>query len=129
MYEHSRSLYRELKPYLLPDRPGSATMRRSLLGACEGTLVQLASDKPPAAPVKQLFTAVRGLVPAQHQMGVFSIIDQRVTGLAAELERRREIAGGSLLRCAANNRRGLPCGREPLQGSRYCPSHQQQAAA
>ena len=48
---------------------------------------------------------------------------------AAVLERIGPVAANSLLRCAAVNRRGKPCGREPLRGLRYCPSHQHLASS
>ena len=60
------------------------------------------------------------------QMRVYRTID-RYMAVAAEYVDRREQEGVSLdgtpLSCHASTRKGTPCQRVPLPGSKYCPSH------
>ena len=55
---------------------------------------------------------------------MFQLIERGVGQVADRLDEERVDDGrDNLLRCAAVNRKGKPCGREPMRGSRYCPSH------
>ncbi len=126
MYELSRDLYRALRPSVIPDprRPGRS--ERLLLAACEHTIERIARDlRRYPRPARHLFGQVRFLFPLQEQLQAYRIIEEH---LAAALETLEAEIGDdpsrtSALRCASINRKGRPCGREPLRGSRYCPSH------
>lgn len=125
MYEHSRTLFRTLKPEVLPDPVHPGRPGRTLLSACEASVERMAMDprfRPYAA--RQLFSQIRFLFPLHRQIEVFRLIEQGVGTVADRLDEER-IADGrqNLLRCASVNRKGKPCGREPMRGSRYCPSH------
>jgi hypothetical protein len=66
------------------------------------------------------------LFPLSKQMLAFSVIERHMR-LAAEYVDTQARVGNSLtgapLICHATTRRGTACQREPLPGSRYCPSH------
>ena len=61
-----------------------------------------------------------------EQMRVHRVID-RYMRVAAQFVDEREREGisldGSPLCCHASTRKGTPCQRVPLPGSKYCPSH------
>lgn len=125
MFEHSRELFRLLRPELARDplHPGRAN--RVLVAACEESVGRLAQDARFRlhAP-RQLFRQVRFLFPLDQQVQVFRLIEHGVSEVADRLDEERiEDGRENLLRCAAVNRKGKPCGREPMRGSRYCPSH------
>jgi hypothetical protein len=128
MYQFSRSMYRELSGLLMPDpRFGAVVNKQRLLHACEGTVERLANDRYYfARPARTLFNDVRTLFPLNRQMIVYSVIERHMR-LAADyvdlLAREGESVTGTPLCCHATTRRGTPCRREPLAGSRYCPSH------
>jgi hypothetical protein len=128
MYQFSRSIYRELATCVIDDpRAVAAANRERLLRACETVLERLANDRHYfARPARTLFNDVRTLFPLNRQLFVFSVIDRHIR-LAAEYVDMRARAGESLtgepLCCHATTRRGTACQREPLPGSRYCPSH------
>jgi hypothetical protein len=128
MYQFSRSIYRELAGNVTEhSRCAVVENRQRLLQACEGAMERLANDRHYfARPARTLFNDVRTLFPLSKQMLVFSVIDRHMR-LAAEYVEMRARAGQSLtgepLYCHATTRRGTPCRREPLPGSRYCPSH------
>ena len=125
MYEHSRGLFRLLKPELMPDPGHPGRPVRLLRDACEGSVERMAMDprfRPYAA--RALFRQVRFLFPLHRQLSAFRLIEGGVVEVADQLDAERESDGRqNLLRCAAANRKGKPCGREPMRGSRYCPSH------
>jgi hypothetical protein len=125
MYEHSRDLFRLLKPELMPDAGHPGRPGRMLLAACEGSVERMAMDarfRPYAA--RQLFRHTRVLFPLHRQLPVFRLIERGVSKVADTLDAERASDGRqNLLRCAAVNRKGKPCGREPMRGGRYCPSH------
>ena len=78
--------------------------------------------RPHAA--RQLFRHTRVLFPLHRQLPAFRLIERGVARVADSLDEEREHDGRqNLLRCAAINRKGKPCGREPMRGGRYCPSH------
>lgn len=128
MYQFSRSMYRELAEFVVPDvncRSGAAKTR--LLGSCEAAVERLANDRHYfARPARTLFNDVRMLFPLSKQLLAYSVIERHMR-LAAEwvdLQARigNSVSGAPLI-CHATTRRGTPCQREPLPGSRYCPSH------
>ena len=128
MYQFSRSMYRELSEFVIPENKcavGAAKTR--LLTSCESAVERLASDRHYfARPARTLFNDVRTLFPLSKQLVAFSVIDRHMR-LAADYVDQHARGGHSLtgapLICHATTRRGTPCQREPLPGSRYCPSH------
>jgi hypothetical protein len=129
MYQFSRSMYRELSDCVVPT--GSCTCeaeaKARLLSACESAVERLATDRHYfARPARTLFMDVRMLFPLNKQRLAYSVIDRHMR-LAADYVDLAAREGTSLtgapLVCHATTRRGTPCQREPLPGSRYCPSH------
>ncbi|HEX8646844.1 MAG TPA: hypothetical protein VF715_08065 [Thermoleophilaceae bacterium] len=121
-------MYRELSPIVQPDCHGCAReSRRALLVSCERAFTRLATDRHYfARPTRTLFNDVRSHFPMTRQMDVYRVID-RYMHVAAEYVVQREQEGlsidGSPLCCHASTRKGTPCQRVPLPGSKYCPSH------
>jgi hypothetical protein len=128
MYQFSRSMYRELADCVVADQARSlAAGKTRLLLACEAAVERLANDRHYfARPARTLFNDVRMLFPLSKQMMAFSVIERHMR-LAAEYVDTQAREGNSLtgapLICHATTRRGTACQREPLPGSRYCPSH------
>jgi hypothetical protein len=128
MYQFSRSVYRELGPMVVADRYGPACHNRQLfLQSCEKAFRRLASDRHYfARPARSLFNEVRIYFPMTMQMRVYQVIERHMT-LATQFVDERERQGisldGSPLCCHASTRKGTPCQRVPLPGSKYCPSH------
>jgi hypothetical protein len=128
MYQFSRSLYRELAPEVIEDKFGSASANRArLLGACEGAVERLATDRHYfARPARTLFNDVRMLFPMSSQLRVYRLIEGHMV-LATAFVDRAAAAGltldGTPLACHATTRRGTECQRIPLPGHQYCPSH------
>ena len=128
MYQFSRSMYRELADFVQPDH-GYAVVdaKARLLTSCEAAVERLAADRHYfARPARSLFNDVRMLFPLNKQLVAFSVIERHMR-LAADwvdLQARtgHSVTGAPLI-CHATTRRGTPCQREPLPGSRYCPSH------
>ena len=122
----SRELWRALKPSLMPDprRPGWS--ESYLLEACEAGVARIAAD-PRSQPMaaRSLFTAARSLMKAQDQLRASQVIEAHLSRARAffDAERGRAGAAGSTPRCAALNRKGKPCGREPIWGTPFCVSH------
>lgn len=113
-------MYRELASNALGDR-------LALLRSCEAAVERLAKDRHYfARPTKTLFNDVRSLFPIEQQARAFCIIDRHMK-LAARYVDMQEQVGVSLdgapRTCHATTRKGTACQREPLPGSRYCPSH------
>jgi hypothetical protein len=118
MYALIRSLFRDLRP-LMAD-PANWREQELLLDACQALTQRVLLGDAPARPARSLFRAVRHLFPVHRQERVLEVIRVHVEAaemLASNLEpiRRR--------RCDAFSRRGLPCQREALPGTRFCPSH------
>lgn len=128
MYQFSRSLYRELGPLVVEDRYGTVVHNRQMfLQSCEKAFRRLASDRHYfARPARSLFNEVRIYFPMSAQMRVRRTIERHVV-IAAQYVDAREREGisldGSPLCCHASTRKGTPCQRVPLPGSKYCPSH------
>jgi hypothetical protein len=128
MYQFSRSMYRELADCVVGDQARAVAVGKTrLLEACESAVERLANDRHYfARPARTLFNDVRMLFPLNKQMLAFSVIERHMR-LAAEYVDTQARVGNSLtgtpLVCHATTRRGSACQREPLPGSRYCPSH------
>jgi hypothetical protein len=128
MYEFSRALYRELAPLVQDDRYASVgENRQAFLASCECSFRRLATDRHYfARPARTLFNDVRFYFPISCQMRVYRTVE-RYMKVAAEYVDMREQQGVSLdgtpLSCHASTRKGTPCQRVPLPGSKYCPSH------
>ncbi|MBV9212607.1 MAG: hypothetical protein JOZ25_03065 [Actinobacteria bacterium] len=128
MYQFSRALYRELYPLIVRDlRETETEARRDVLDACERAFTRLAHDRHYfARPARSLFNDVRIHFPMTRQMRVYRVID-RFMSVASEYVEQREQEGvtidGMPLCCHASTRKGTPCQRVPLPGSKYCPSH------
>jgi hypothetical protein len=128
MYQFSRAVYRELSPLVTEDRYMSVCeARRDVLDACERAFTRLATDRHYfARPARSLFNDVRVYFPMTRQMRVFRVIDRYMT-VASQYVKQREQEGlgfdGKPLCCHASTRKGTPCQRVPLPGSKYCPSH------
>ena len=126
MFELSRDLYRELKPMVIADTRHPGRSERVLLAACEQTVSRIARDlRRYPRPARHLFSNVRFLFPVQEQLHCYHIIERHLTAAldVLEAEAGPETGRSGALRCASINRKGRPCGREPLRGSRFCPSH------
>ena len=128
MYQFSRSMYRELAPEVMPKRGEDICItRQRFLRACESSMERLATDRHYfARPVRTLFRDVRNYFPISQQVHVYNVVERHVR-LAVEYVDSQARAGvtfdGSPLCCHASTRRGTPCQRVPLPGSKYCPSH------
>jgi hypothetical protein len=121
-------MYRELAEFVEPDQCGGIiAAKNKLLGSCEGAVERLAADRHYfARPARTLFNDVRALFPLTKQLVAFSVIERHMR-LAADYVDLQARVGHSLtgepLICHATTRRGTACQREPLPGTRYCPSH------
>jgi hypothetical protein len=128
MYQFSRSIFRELAPGVAPGRGEDATeARMRFLKACEVSMERLAMDRHYFAnPVRTLFKDVRHFFPIGDQLHVYRVCERHMQ-LATEFVDTQLRAGttfdGSPVCCHASTRRGTPCARVPLPGSKYCPSH------
>ena len=87
------------------------------------------SSKPRCArytTARSLFHDVRSLFPMGSQMRVYQVIERYMTVATAYVDQRERQGislDGSPLCCHASTRKGTPCQRIPLPGSKYCPSH------
>lgn len=121
MYQFSRAIFRELRPYLATEEAQAA-----VLEASEDMVERLAFGTAPRRPARELFRNVRLHVGLESQLRVRLVID-RYIGLAqtvCEDRRRRGLdAFGLPLPCAATTRHGTQCARRPVDGTGYCPSH------
>ncbi|MFN2616257.1 MAG: hypothetical protein ABR581_03940 [Thermoleophilaceae bacterium] len=128
MYQFSRSMYRELALDVRREvGEDICVTRQRFLRSCEASMERLAVDRHYfAKPVRTLFKDVRDYFPIGHQLRVYRVVEKHVR-LAVEYVDSQARAGvtfdGSPLCCHASTRRGTPCQRVPLPGSKYCPSH------
>ncbi|MGE4425778.1 MAG: hypothetical protein AB7G37_04915 [Solirubrobacteraceae bacterium] len=126
MYHLSRALYRDVHRSLPPD--SGRERQEHVLHACESTIQRLVRDPHYFAhPAKTLFHEIRFLFPIAEQARVWQAVRLHVGGLAAQLRNDPSLSHdlcGTKPTCQATTRRGQPCQRDPLEGSRYCPSHQ-----
>jgi hypothetical protein len=131
MYRFSRSIYRELAPYIIEDdQPGCAgsSGHERVLRACEAAILRLATDRHYfARPSKTLFNDIRIYFPMSAQHLVYRVVDSHLS-LARQWFETQPAAGfdlmGNRLECRATTRKGTPCQRVPLPHNGYCPSHQ-----
>ncbi len=127
----ARDLWRALRPSLLPDphRPGWS--ERYLLESCATGLARVAAD-PGSEPLasRTLFSSARSLMRAQDQLLASRIIERHLARARAYFETERDVQGiDGTPRCAALNRKGRPCGRDPVWGTPFCVSHTPQPSA
>jgi len=122
MYDISRGIYQSLRPYVAGAADDLPRRHRLLLRSCEAAVRLVAED--PAAPAhaaRHLFRDVRTLLHPARQLDALTVIERRLTAVAETLAAGAQTAAMGL--CAATNRKGKPCAREAMKGSRYCPSH------
>jgi hypothetical protein len=126
MERFTAALHRALAPSLMPDpkRPGWG--EEYLQQVCEAGIARLAAE-PRSQPMaaRSLFSSARSLMRAQDQLRAAQIIDAHLERARTYFEAERGSAGldGGTPRCAALNRKGKPCGREPIWGTPFCVSH------
>jgi hypothetical protein len=122
----AHDLWRALKPTLLPDPRRPGWPEQFLRQACEAGVARLAAD-PRSEPMagRSLFSSARTLMRAQDQLLASQIIERHLARARGYFEAERGAVGldGDEARCAALNRKGKPCGREPIWGTPYCVSH------
>ena len=128
MYRFSRSIYREIAPYVIEDDPSDGCANRErVLEACEAAMRRLAYDRRYfARPARSLFTEVRALFPIGEQLRVYKVIEANVELALDYLSRLPEDGNGldgQPTACRAHTRKGTPCQRTPLPTRDYCPSH------
>jgi hypothetical protein len=130
MYRFSRSIYRELAPDILEDRPGHAgpSNHERVLRACEAAVYRLGTDWHYfAKPTKTLFNDIRIYFPICSQERVYRVVDRYMTfarDYFASLPMSGYDVDGNRIECRATTRRGTRCQRTPLPANGYCPSHQ-----
>ena len=128
MYQFSRAVFRELSPLMESDgHSPECGVKREVVESCERAFTRLATDRHYfARPTRTLFNDIRIYFPMGRQMEVYRVVD-RYMSVASEYVVQREREGlsidGSPLCCHASTRKGTPCQRVPLPGSKYCPSH------
>jgi len=128
MYQFSRSIYRELAPYVVEDErdPTGCKNKQLVLDACEAVIRRLTADRRYfARPARTLFSEIRMYFPLSEQQRVWCVIERNLALAAEFMEKFPEEAGidGVERQCRAHTRKGTPCQREPLPGRDYCPSH------
>ena len=120
MYEVSRALYRDLRPFLPAGARGRA------LRECEEMVELIARGRAPRRAERELFRTIRVDVGLHFQLQVRCIIDRHLAVVRYVCERRARsgLDGyGQPLPCAAHTKQGRPCERPPTDQSGYCPSH------
>jgi hypothetical protein len=133
MYRFSRSIYREVAPYVVEDAANGegngngCSNRERVLDACESAMRRLAYDRRYfAKPARSLFNEIRAYFPIGEQVRVYKVIEHNIN-LALEHLARLPANGvgldGQPTECRAHTRKGTPCQRQPLPGRDYCPSH------
>jgi hypothetical protein len=130
MYQFSRTIYRELAPYVQEDKPQTQleSNRELVLRACEEAITRLMTDRRYfARPSRTLFNNLRPYFAMADLPRVYFVIDRNIKFALAFLKRVPNYAfdATGLERCCqAMTRKGQPCQRQPLPRSEYCPSHQ-----
>lgn len=121
MYQFSRAIFRELRPYLATEEAQAA-----VLAASEDMVERLAYGTAPRRPARELFRDVRVHVGLEAQLHARCVIDQYLS-LAQNVCQDRRLKGldafGAPLPCAATTRHGTQCARRPVDTTGYCPSH------
>ena len=122
-------MYRRLAPLVRgPDAADVAERRAALLRQLELGMERLGTDPFYfARPTRSIFREIRPLFPIAEQRVVYAVVRAHVE-LAVRYVEKRSRAGvtfdGSPVRCNSTTRKGTPCVRTPMPGSKYCPSHQ-----
>jgi hypothetical protein len=130
MYQFSRSIYREVAPYITDDGPAADVESNKLrvLRHCEAVVERLMVDRRYFAyPTRTLFNDVRSYFSMADQPYVYAVIDRNLQvadKFFSELPDFVYDANGTPRRCQAMTRKSTPCARQPLPRSDYCPSHQ-----
>jgi hypothetical protein len=121
VYQVSRSLFRRLGSHVPVglDPNAEERIRVQLLDACEMTMQRVEREPDFAKPGRFLFEEVRNCFRLADQPTVRRLIDIHIS-VALQL---REQLPPEHRECAAFTRQGVPCRREPVPGSEYCPSH------
>jgi hypothetical protein len=128
MYQFSRSIYRELAPWV-EDHGNPAAVsaaRHKVLEACEATMMRLATDRRYfARPTRTLFSEIREHFALAEQVRVYMVVERYVDLAVGYLESLPDdvTLDGQPRQCLASTRKGAPCRREPLPARDYCPSH------
>lgn len=126
MYRFSRSIYREIAPYVQENGVTTPEARRHVLDACEATMRRLAYDRAYfARPARSLFTDIRTHFPMHQQHLIWKVVECHIALALEHLENMPDTVGldGQPRQCRASTRKGTPCQREPLPARDYCPSH------
>ena len=125
MQRFTRELAGALTPSLLPDPRRPGWPEQYLGEACAASVARIAADPgSERVAARSLFSAARSLMRAQDQLLASHIIQRHMARARAYFEVERGARGlDASPRCAALNRKGKPCGREPLWGTPFCVSH------
>ncbi len=130
MYQFSRSIYRELAPYISEETASAQqqTGHLRVLRQCEASIERLLVDRRYFAhPARTLFNDIRAYFSMADQARVYAIISRNVEIANRVFEQLPDAAyeaRGTPRRCQAMTRKSTPCARQPLPASEYCPSHQ-----
>jgi hypothetical protein len=129
MYQFSRALYRDLAPYVLPEKLSTQreSNHRLVLRECESAIERLVIDQRHfARPARTLFGSVRVYFSICDLGRVYTIIERNIERARTFLDELPDYryAQGTERHCQALTRKGTPCQRQPLPASEYCPSHQ-----
>jgi hypothetical protein len=127
MYRFSRSIYKELAPYVVEDPrdPTGCRAKQDVLDACEAAIRRLTYDRRYfARPARSLFNEIRSYFSINDQLRVWTVVEKNLSLAQTFLDQMPDEAGLELPRsCRAHTRKGTPCQREPLPSRDYCPSH------
>ena len=95
MYQFSRSMYRELAEFVVPDqKSGVIDAKARLLSSCEAAVERLATDRHYfARPTRSLFNDVRMLFPlkGEHGENAISFINYRPLTKEQHLHAKQEV--------------------------------------
>jgi hypothetical protein len=130
VYEFSRAIYRDLRPFLQIDPRSPGRVERLLIAECEDTVQRMAGGyNLVPGPAAHLFARVRFLFPVRHQARVRNIAADRLQAIDATLRADPSAYGATngRRRCRALTVQGQPCQREPQLESSYCASHRHMA--
>jgi hypothetical protein len=130
VYELSRAIYRDLRPFLQTDPRAPGRVERLLIAECEDTVQRMAGGyNLVPEPAAHLFARVRFLFPVRHQARVRHIAADRLNAIDETLRADPAAYGmtNGRRRCRALTVQGQPCQREPQLDSAYCASHRHMA--
>jgi len=100
--------------------------KQQVLEACEAAIHRLTYDRRYfARPARSLFNEIRPYFSIRDQLLVWTVVEKNISLAIEFLSRLPDNVGldGRPPQCNAHTRKGTPCQRMPLPGSRYCPSH------